>query len=129
MVVSESESDRDSWVRLTLRLPPELHAQIEAVSRAGAMSLNAAIVQLLQGALNMQHIASHANSTLDEVQKIREELDEKIAAMSQGKDRSEQIIKSMVDALVANVGEIVRSSVREEIGKALEQGNRRASKR
>lgn len=37
---------QDDWVRITLRLPPELHEQLK--ERAGAGSLNAEIVEALE---------------------------------------------------------------------------------
>lgn len=121
MVVSESETDRDSWVRLTLRLPPDLHAQV--VAKAGPVSLNSAIVQLLTAALNMQDAATQTQALLDEVQREHEEsnrqLQEKIEAYEKGRERSEKTMRVLSEKLLSHIDEVVRVSVREEIEKAL----------
>ena len=56
MVVS-NEKDRDNWIRLTLRLPPDVHAKV--VKEAGLVSLNTAIVQLLEAALLLRQHNPH----------------------------------------------------------------------
>lgn len=90
MVVSENESDRDNWVRLTLRLPPELHAKI--VSRAGAMSLNAAIVHFLQNALAHEDVLSDV-----------------------AKSGSKATIEALADKLMDDISRTVRESLRDEL--------------
>lgn len=45
-----AESERDAWVRITLRLPPELHSDL--VQLAGDSSLNTTIVQRLASSVS-----------------------------------------------------------------------------
>lgn len=82
MVVSD-DNDRDGWVRLTLRLPPNLHAAI--LKRAGAYSLNSAILQFLQEALLIQDQKEQIRMLLVENEELRaeQELMAKMTALSQ----------------------------------------------
>lgn len=99
MAVSENEKDRDNWVRLTLRLPPDLHELI--TENAGPLSLNAAIIKLLEDALNMES-----------------ELRSKIEAVDDIIEQHEEAARATND-LIEQIGDIVRMSVREEIESAL----------
>ena len=65
------ESARDDWIRMTLRLPPDLHRDIAA--SAGALSMNAAIVQRLAQSFASEHIGKLMEDTLREK---REAIDE-----------------------------------------------------
>ena len=44
--MSDDEKSRDNWVRITLRLPPELHKQL--LDNLGNLSLNTSIIQRLE---------------------------------------------------------------------------------
>lgn len=112
MVVSESDVDRDNWVRLTLRLPPDLHAQI--VRDAGALSLNAAIVQKLTD--------DHAlRGELDLLRARLLDNEKRLMGLLQRQDetRSEIATNEKNEDLLTKIGALVRACVREEIEKAL----------
>lgn len=100
MAVSDKE-DRDNWVRLTLRLPPDLHEEI--ASRAEA-SLNTTIIKLLEDGLSLEE--------------KRLDLENKIEAVDDIIDKHEDAARAAND-MAEHIGEIVRESVREEIEGAL----------
>lgn len=43
---------QDDWVRLTVRMPPELYEQLQAIVASGPRSMNAEIVSRLQQTLD-----------------------------------------------------------------------------
>lgn len=67
------ESARDDWIRMTLRLPPEMHRDIAA--SAGALSMNAAIVQRLAQSLLTQDIKGMMEAALREKKEATKELE------------------------------------------------------
>lgn len=126
-MVSESEKDRDNWVRLTLRLPPELHSQI--LSRAGVMSLNGAIVHFLQVALKLDEAKANAETLLGEAGKMHEEIDKKLEDYKNRRERGDAIVKDMIEQLSAHIGKVVKSSVREEVAAILENKEQKGGKK
>lgn len=99
MVVSEG-NERENWVRLTLRLPPELHAALETLSREESISLNGAIVRLLQAALNIEDLKASTYSAIDRLTQVRQEVEEKSKGLIFGTEAINEL-KTYIDEAVS----------------------------
>lgn len=105
-----AEAERDSWVRITLRLPDELH--LELVQAAGEASLNATIVERLKKSFTdegikemLQLSVAMSHKRLERVEKTveearREGLEE---GRKQGLDELKIVIEQSIDSAIRNI--------------------------
>lgn len=115
------ESARDDWVRMTLRLPPELHREIAA--SAGALSMNAAIVQrlidsfLVKGVQGMMDEANRNQTTaLRHFESANDILEQAVARHDEGwnegfKEGRKQSLDELKKLIEDTVEEAVRKSI------------------
>lgn len=123
----EGENNRDDWSRITLRLPPQMHKDL--LDQAGALSLNATIVQRLEASLRNDEEAKLAESLLQQATKEREEASKEVQELNtlHRELRSaiaetdkllairNKSIQEVRDDLIGNIGELIRQSVSEAI--------------
>lgn len=63
---------QDDWVRLTVRMPPDLYEQLQDAVAHGARSMNAEIVDRLYGSFEGPRLTDHLSLDRDQAGKLAE---------------------------------------------------------
>jgi predicted aminopeptidase len=99
---SDSDAGAGKWVRITLRLPPDLHAKL--VEHAGLVSLNREIVKRLYESFQSRtEQARDRNATLDELQANYERLADEILEAKRSFEADYERLMRMSDGRQASL--------------------------
>ena len=122
----EEENSRDDWVRMTLRLPPALHKEL--LARAGALSMNAVIVQRLANSLLTQDVEGMVKEAIQSKKEAARDLEmsseivsdvlaQKEKFWKEGfKEGQKQGLAELKTLIERTVAEVVRTEIRETLG-------------
>lgn len=120
-MTADDEKGRENWHRITLRIPPELHQRL--LASVGNLSLNAWLMQLLDDGLYANETLRQAQELLDRAMRYKSvadiDIDKKIAVLDElivkSKETSEEEKRAEKALWLADITDIVRSAVKEEL--------------
>lgn len=85
---------RDDWIRITLRLPPRLHAQITDVAARAGTSLNGQIVEALLAAFNPPDATLPPEEFIELLKTYKRRLDNQLTSVEFAVARWKKIARS-----------------------------------
>lgn len=100
---SDDEQNRENWVRITLRLPPDLHASL--VESARLTSLNAEIIVRLEESFRARFF--EANERLARLEEsVRARSNEHLAILSELQAENEKLKDELIKTNMSVVAEL-----------------------